>query len=146
MKSGGALCCTSDRKGFNYGHRVIMNQRRMTSRDGRSIGSPAQLSLAIGTSGGTSDPPVAAPTDRKRSKRNVEAECIFWMRDVVAITGVHRSTIHRWIDRRIFPPKDAPGENPVGWLRSTIERWLLGSPQRRHWRTTRGRTRHERHR
>lgn len=54
-----------------------------------------------------------------------KTEHILWMRDVVDIVGVHRCTIHRWIQLGRFPAKDAPRKNPVGWLRSTIHQWLL---------------------
>jgi predicted DNA-binding transcriptional regulator AlpA len=54
-----------------------------------------------------------------------EPDAIMWMRDVVKIARVHRCTIYRWIQIGIFPPKDAPRAHPVGWLRTTINRWLL---------------------
>jgi predicted DNA-binding transcriptional regulator AlpA len=65
-----------------------------------------------------------ASADRTRG-----ADSVLWMRDITALTGVHRSTITRWINRGEFPKKDAPHANPNGWLRSTYERWLLGSAQ-----------------
>jgi predicted DNA-binding transcriptional regulator AlpA len=61
-------------------------------------------------------------------RRTIALDEILWMRDVVQLTGKHRSTIHRWIHRGFFPPKNAPRGQPTGWLRSTIEQWLLGSP------------------
>jgi len=87
-----------------------------------------QLSLAIDT------PRIAVgekPGSRQRMgrepvKRALTLEEILWMRDVVQLTGKHRSTIHRWIHRGIFPRKNAPRGQPTGWLRSTIEQWLLG--------------------
>ena len=48
------------------------------------------------------------------------------MRDVLQLTGVHRSTIHRWIRSGSFPRKDAPKKRPTGWLRSTYDHWLRG--------------------
>ena len=89
-----------------------------------------QLSLAIGT------PRIGVggkPVPRQRSsgepvKRTIALDEILWMRDVVQLTGKHRSTIHRWIHRGFFPRKNAPRGQPTGWLRSTIEQWLLGSP------------------
>src|SRR5262245_50898165 len=56
---------------------------------------------------------------------HVQPESILWMRDVVKIARVHRCTIFRWIQMGRFPAKDAPRARPVGWLRSTIQRWLL---------------------
>jgi predicted DNA-binding transcriptional regulator AlpA len=47
---------------------------------------------------------------------------VLWMRDVTELTGVHRSTITRWIDRGEFPKKDAPHASPNGWLHSTYDR------------------------
>jgi predicted DNA-binding transcriptional regulator AlpA len=58
----------------------------------------------------------------------VKLDPILWMRDLVALCDVHRSTIHRWIKRGSFPKKDAPKGHPTGWLRSTIVRWQLGTP------------------
>jgi len=54
-------------------------------------------------------------------------DVVLWMRDITRLTGVHRSTITRWINRGEFPKKDAPHANPSGWLRSTYDRWLSGS-------------------
>jgi predicted DNA-binding transcriptional regulator AlpA len=54
------------------------------------------------------------------------SQSILWMRDVVYLTGVHRSTIHRWMRMGLFPQKEAPRHNPRGWLKSTYERWLNG--------------------
>jgi len=89
-----------------------------------------QLSLAIDT------PRIGVggkPVRRQRLggepvKRTIALDEILWMRDVVQLTGKHRSTIHRWIHRGFFPRKNAPLGQPTGWLRSTIEQWLLGSP------------------
>ena len=66
------------------------------------------------------------PQHSPEDSRQLNLDSIVWMRDVVTLTGAHRCTIHRWIRRGKFPAKDAPRENPVGWLRSTIERWLNG--------------------
>ncbi len=48
------------------------------------------------------------------------------MRDVVALTGRHRCTIHRWIACGQFPPKSVPSSRPYGWPRSAFDRWLHG--------------------
>src|ERR1700733_6552995 len=61
------------------------------------------------------------------SSRIQGADLVLWMRDITVLTGVHRSTITRWINRGEFPKKDAPYSKPNGWLRSTYERWLLGA-------------------
>jgi predicted DNA-binding transcriptional regulator AlpA len=101
-----------------------MYRRRPSSRNGRSL--DPQLPLAM-------EPPArlpAAPTSIRPvappPKRPVQAEPILWMRDVLQLTGVHRSTIHRWMQNGTFPKKDAPKGCPTGWLRSTYERWLRG--------------------
>jgi predicted DNA-binding transcriptional regulator AlpA len=89
-----------------------------------------QLSLAIDTPRiGVGGKPVPRQRiGREPVKRTITLDEILWMRDVVQFTGKHRSTIHRWIHRGIFPRKNAPCCQPTGWLRSTIEQWLLGSP------------------
>jgi hypothetical protein len=56
-----------------------------------------------------------------------EVDPILWIRDLQAVFDVHRCTIHRWIKRGDFPPKDAPAESPRGWLRSTVIRWQRGA-------------------
>jgi len=44
----------------------------------------------------------------------------------VKLTGVHRSTVYRWMQLKHFPAKDAPRNRPTGWLRSTYEQWVHG--------------------
>jgi predicted DNA-binding transcriptional regulator AlpA len=89
-----------------------------------------QLSLAIGApvSGVRSDSPTRQRLGGKPLKRAIALEEILWMSDVVQLTGKHRCTIHRWMNRGLFPLKNAPRGRPTGWLRSTIEQWLLGPP------------------
>jgi len=89
-----------------------------------------QLSLAIDTPriGVGEKPGPRQRMGREPVKRAITLDEILWMRDVVQLTGKHRSTIHRWIHRGLFPRKNAPRGQPTGWLRSTIEQWLLGSP------------------
>jgi predicted DNA-binding transcriptional regulator AlpA len=87
-----------------------------------------QLSLAIGAP--ASGAGRARSALQRASGRGVKAATaldeILWMRDVVRLTGKHRCTIHRWMNQGLFPLKNAPRGRPTGWLRSTIERWLLG--------------------
>ena len=89
-----------------------------------------QLSLAIDTPriGVGGKPGLGSVWSAKPVKRTIALDEILWMRDVVQLTGKHRSTIHRWMHRGFFPRKNAPRGRPTGWLRSTIEQWLLGSP------------------
>jgi predicted DNA-binding transcriptional regulator AlpA len=90
-----------------------------------------QLSLAIGAPVSGVGPKSAARErlGGRTLKRTIALDEILWMRDVVQLTGKHRCTIHRWMNRGLFPPKNAPLGRPTGWLRSTIERWLVGPPQ-----------------
>jgi predicted DNA-binding transcriptional regulator AlpA len=75
-------------------------------------------------------PAILVPPDR-RSRQSLAAKVatsrILRMRDVVRLTGVHRSTIHRWIQAGRFPVKDAPRHRPTGWLDTTYERWVRGT-------------------
>lgn len=99
---------------------------RRHCRHSAPLNGHGQLSLAIG------DELIALParaTDRSSrtgTRRVTTLDEILWMRDVVQLTGKHRCTIHRWMHRGEFPRKNAPRDRPTGWLRSTIERWLLG--------------------
>jgi predicted DNA-binding transcriptional regulator AlpA len=45
-------------------------------------------------------------------------------RDIEQITDRHRCTIYRWVRAGTFPSKRAGGGR--GWLRSDVERWLVG--------------------
>lgn len=89
-----------------------------------------QLSLAIDTPRiGVGGKPVPRQrTDSESVKRTVALGEILWMRDVVQLTGKHRSTIHLLKHRGFFPRKNALRGQPTGRRRSTIEQWLLGSP------------------
>jgi predicted DNA-binding transcriptional regulator AlpA len=107
-----------------------MKPRRVFSEAQSVREAQPQLSLAIGA-------PVCglrheAPVRQRSSGRSVKGTSpldeILWMRDVVQLTGKHRSTIHRWMNQGFFPRKNAPRQRPTGWLRSTIEGWLLGPP------------------
>jgi predicted DNA-binding transcriptional regulator AlpA len=75
------------------------------------------------------------PAERRSTQdlpqRFVGAEAVLWMRDITELTGVHRSTIIRWIKKGTFPPRDAPHTSPVGWLRSTYDQWATGSSNAR---------------
>lgn len=84
----------------------------------------AQLSLAIDSPGSGVGAKLIA---KEAKKRAIALDEILWMRDVVQLTGKHRCTIHRWMHQGIFPAKNAPRARPTGWLRSTIEQWLLGA-------------------
>jgi predicted DNA-binding transcriptional regulator AlpA len=89
-----------------------------------------QLPLAIEAPASIPSPTQVASTGvgapPPRFERSIDLEHILWMRDVVALTATHRSTIHRWIRDGLFPAKDAPRGDPRGWLHSTIKRWQQG--------------------
>ena len=88
----------------------------------------AQLSLAIDSPGSGVGANHRSSAIGETKKRAIALDEILWMRDVVQLTGKHRCTIHRWMHQGIFPAKNAPRGRPTGWLRSTIEQWLLGAP------------------
>jgi predicted DNA-binding transcriptional regulator AlpA len=105
-----------------------MKPRRSFPEETSALQPHPQLSLGIGV-------PVSRVVRKPRARPRVSGRIvkapialdeILWMRDVVQLTGKHRCTIHRWMNQGLFPPKNAPRGRPTGWLRSTIERWLLG--------------------
>ncbi len=107
-----------------------MKPRRLFSQVEPPPGAQGQLSFAIDSRASAVRPkPMARSTSgHGRSKRPIDLDEILWMRDVVQLTGKHRCTIHRWMQNGVFPRKNAPRGRPTGWLRSTIEQWLLGAP------------------
>lgn len=44
--------------------------------------------------------------------------------DLLAMLGVSRSTLFRWVRAGLLPPGIKLGQRAVGWRRSTIERWI----------------------
>lgn len=72
-------------------------------------------------------PPDSHAHARVSSRTRASAPRILRMRDIVQLTGVHRATIHRWIQAGTFPAKDAPRHRPTGWLEATYERWVRGA-------------------
>jgi predicted DNA-binding transcriptional regulator AlpA len=107
-----------------------MRSRQRSAEVDSATHAHRQLSLAIGApaAGARSKPVTRQPLGGRTLKRALAMDEILWMRDVVQLTGKHRCTIHRWMNRGVFPQKNAPRDRPTGWLRSTIERWLLGPP------------------
>jgi predicted DNA-binding transcriptional regulator AlpA len=128
-RQGGASCCIST-PWVAPGSDTPMKARRGSTVDESLPDARGQLSLAIdSTTPGTPVKQAARrPLGERPLKRVIVLDEILWMRDVVHLTGKHRCTIHRWIQQGIFPPKNAPRGRPTGWLKSTVERWLLGSP------------------
>ena len=50
--------------------------------------------------------------------------------DVMARTGLSRTTLWRRVRAGTFPPPTELGENAIGWPASTISAWLADRPQR----------------
>ena len=67
----------------------------------------------------------------KTKKRAIALDEILWMRDVVQLTGKHRSTIHRWMHQGIFPRKMHREAVPRGGCapRSSNGCWVRHRPQ-----------------
>jgi hypothetical protein len=63
---------------------------------------------------GPTMPRASAPHDPL--SRTSGAESVLWMRDVTQLTGVHRSTINRWISKGEFPKEDAPNGGGLSTL------------------------------
>jgi predicted DNA-binding transcriptional regulator AlpA len=105
-----------------------LNSGRIASQ--RELPRDARLSRAIDSprSGVGAKLTTRHANPKETKKRVIALDEILWMRDVVQLTGKHRCTIHRWMHQGFFPPKNAPRGRPTGWLRSTIEQWLLGAP------------------
>lgn len=45
---------------------------------------------------------------------------------VIAMTGIPRSSLYRYIKLGHFPPSTKLGPRAVGWLESDIHAWLAG--------------------
>lgn len=70
-------------------------------------------------------PSTHALRNKQRVERLPEIDQVLGTHDVERITGRHRCTIYRWVCAGTFPGKRAGGGK--GWLRSDVERWLVGS-------------------
>jgi predicted DNA-binding transcriptional regulator AlpA len=105
-----------------------MSARRSSQAARTDTASSRQLALAIEQAlPRERSTRRARPAPEKTNAARVVSDPILWMPDIVALTGKHRCTIHRWIQQGSFPKKDAPKERPRGWLHSTYERWLHGN-------------------
>lgn len=99
-------------------------RRRAAAEEFPSGDPDPQLPLAMDF------PEISSDADsrvRRPGRARPTTARILRMRDIVKLTGVHRSTIHRWIQAGSFPAKDAPRHRPAGWLEATYERWVRGS-------------------
>jgi predicted DNA-binding transcriptional regulator AlpA len=97
--------------------RALVRQRLRHSSRQNATECDTQLPLSMESA---HRPPADEP-----GTPQTQPDSIMWMRDVVKITRVHRCTIYRWIQIGRFPAKDAPRAHPMGWLRSTVQSWLL---------------------
>ena len=46
------------------------------------------------------------------------------LNDVIAATGLSRSTIYKFMDEEVFPKTIPLGGRAVAWLESEIEEWM----------------------
>ncbi|MEZ8370552.1 AlpA family transcriptional regulator [Vibrio splendidus] len=46
------------------------------------------------------------------------------LKDVIAATGLSRSTIYKFMDEEVFPKTIPLGGRAVAWLDSEIEEWM----------------------
>ncbi|POR48220.1 AlpA family transcriptional regulator [Paraburkholderia eburnea] len=49
---------------------------------------------------------------------------ILHLAGVVAVVGVKKNTIYKWLREKRFPAPVRLGENSVGWREADIEAWL----------------------
>lgn len=84
-----------------------------------------QLPLTVNQDRARRSPTVRERPASPSSTRIAGIDQVLSTRDVEQITGRHRCTIYRWVCAGTFPPKRAGGGR--GWLRSDIERWLIGA-------------------
>ena len=68
--------------------------------------------------------PAPELVPRPRAPRLAGIDQVLSTKEVEQITGRHRCTIYRWVCAGTFPEKRAGGR---GWLRSDVERWLIGA-------------------
>ena len=47
------------------------------------------------------------------------------LKDVIACTGLARSTIYKYIEKGIFPDSVSLGDRAVGWVDYEVEEWIL---------------------
>lgn len=52
-------------------------------------------------------------------------ERILRLRDVIAYTGLSRSTIYKYVAKNEFPKPRRLGVRAKGWMKSEIHNWIL---------------------
>ena len=95
-----------------------------------------------GQSGGARDPPrhpryrkplrepgrtkkTTSTTEQPRNERTRAPTRILRLREVMARTGLSRTTIYRWRRAGRFPQPVRLGTRNVGWIESELEAWMV---------------------
>lgn len=47
------------------------------------------------------------------------------LKEVMAMTGLARATVYKYIKKGIFPAAVSLGDRAVAWVESEIEEWIL---------------------
>ena len=53
---------------------------------------------------------------------------LYSLNDVVALTGVSRSTIYAWVDKGFFPVPRRLGDRTTRWLGTDLAAWIDALP------------------
>jgi prophage regulatory protein len=56
---------------------------------------------------------------------------IIRLSEVLAITGLARSTVYKYIGERCFPKPVSLGDRAVGWVESEVHDWVLARIEER---------------
>jgi len=56
---------------------------------------------------------------------------ILRLKNVIAVTGLARSTIYKYVDAGTFPKPIPLGGRSVGWVDSEVHDWILDAVQER---------------
>lgn len=56
---------------------------------------------------------------------------ILRLKDVIARTGLARSTIYKYVDIGAFPKPIPLGGRSVGWIDSEVDEWILSAVEER---------------
>ncbi|WP_299686741.1 AlpA family transcriptional regulator [uncultured Vibrio sp.] len=47
------------------------------------------------------------------------------LKEVIAVTGLSRSSIYKYMDERQFPQSVSLGERSVAWVEDEVQDWIL---------------------
>ncbi|QOU04438.1 AlpA family transcriptional regulator [Pseudomonas fluorescens] len=56
---------------------------------------------------------------------------IIRLKEVMALTGLARSTIYKFISEELFPKPISLGDRCVGWVESEVHDWIISKIQER---------------